>query len=64
MRMPPAAVPSQASAFASAGTERAPPVSAAIAFKPTAVIHGAPKDMPSSANETPATTQEARDSTE
>jgi len=39
---PPAAEPSQASAKASAGTERAPPSSAAIGFSATTVMTGAP----------------------
>jgi tripartite-type tricarboxylate transporter receptor subunit TctC len=58
--MPPAAEPSQTSELASAGTERASPISAAMDFNATAVIHGAPNDMPSSSNEMLATTQEER----
>ena len=58
--MPPAAAPSQASELASDGTERAPPMSAAIAFSPTAVIHGPPNDMPRSASDMLATTHEVR----
>ena len=41
---PPAAEPNQASAKASAGTERALPSSAAIGFSATTVIVGAPHD--------------------
>ena len=62
--MPPTAEPNHASELASAGTERAPPMSAAIDFSPTAVIHGAPNDMPRHVSATLATTQELRVSTE
>jgi hypothetical protein len=58
--MPPAAAPSQHSEPASAGTERASPISAAIDLRPTAVIHGAPNDMPRQASATKATIQDAR----
>ena len=44
MTMPPAPKPIQASELASDGTERRPPVSAAIALSATMVIHGAPND--------------------
>ena len=53
-----------ASDTASDGTCRAPPVSEAISFKPTAVIHGPPNDRPSRISETLATTQEVRVSIE
>ena len=62
--MPPTPVPKNASDTASAGTCRAPPVSAAISFKPTAVIHGPPNDRPSSISDTLATTHEVRVSIE
>ena len=42
--MPPTAAPNQASEQASAGTERAPPSSAAIGFSATTVMTGAPND--------------------
>ena len=53
-----------ASDTASDGTCRAPPVSEAISFNPTAVIHGPPNDRPSRISETLATTQEVRVSIE
>ena len=46
MPMPPSPAPNQASADAKAGTERAPPISAAIGFSATTTIHGAPNDTP------------------
>ena len=58
--MPPAPEQSQASAEASAGTERAPPTSAAISFSATAVIQAAPKAIIMATSATEATTQEAR----
>ena len=61
---PPTAPPNMASDTASDGTCRAPPVSEAISFKPTAVIHGPPNDRPSRISETLATTQEVRVSIE
>ena len=64
IRMPPTPVPKNASDTASAGTCRAPPVSAAISFKPTAVIHGPPNDRPSSISEMLATTHDVRVSIE
>jgi hypothetical protein len=57
---PPNDVPSQASELASDGAERAPPRSAAIAFRPTAVIQSAPKEAASRATDTLATIQEDR----
>src|SRR5262245_6306717 len=57
---PPTEVPSQASALASDGADRAPPRSAAIALRPTAVIQSAPNDSDMSATEMPATTQDDR----
>ena len=42
--MPPTAAPNQASAQASAGTERASPSSAAIGFSATTVMTGAPNE--------------------
>src|SRR5262245_41993561 len=60
--MPPTDEPSQASELASEGAERAPPRSAAMDLRPTAVIHSAPNDSDRSATETEATTQEERDS--
>ena len=43
IRTPPHAEPSQASEKANAGTERAPPSSAAIGFSATTAMPGAPK---------------------
>src|SRR5689334_3724673 len=45
MKMPPAPYPNQLSAIASAGTERRPPVSAAMTLSATTMIHGAPKQI-------------------
>src|SRR5689334_5056272 len=64
IRMPPVPEPSQASALASAGTERAPPASLAMSFSATAVIHAAPNDMPRITRATEATTHEVLVSTE
>src|SRR3954451_8703654 len=64
IRMPPIPEPSQASALASAGTERAPPTSAAISFSATAVIHAAPNDIARNNSATEATAQEVLVSTE
>src|SRR5262245_48471191 len=58
--MPPIPDPNQASAMASAGTERAPPVSAAIGLSATTPIHAAPKDTPRITSERLATIQEVR----
>src|SRR5689334_525749 len=58
------APPNNASDTASDGTCRAPPVSVAISFSPTAVIHGPPNDRPSRISETLATTHEVRVSIE
>src|SRR5205085_9039977 len=60
MATPPTEVPIQASETASDGTERAPPSSAAIGFKPTAAIQSAPNEVASSATDTVATIQEDR----
>src|SRR5262245_50071996 len=60
MRMPPAAVPNQASEPASDGMVRWPPMSAAMAFSPTTTIHGPPNDRPSRATETNAITHDSR----
>src|SRR5436305_8962233 len=64
MMMPPAPEPSQASALASAGTERDPPTSAAMSFSATAVIHAAPNDIARISSATEATAQEVLVSTE
>src|SRR4051812_16049488 len=64
MMMPPMPEPSHASALASAGTERAPPTSAAMSLSATAVIQAAPNDIPRMASATEATVQEALVSTE
>ena len=61
---PPTALPNMDSDTASDGTCRAPPVSDAISFNPTAVIHGPPNDRPSRISDTLATTQEVRVSIE
>src|SRR5829696_3129502 len=45
MAIPPIPDPNQASAAASAGTERASPASAAISLSATVTIHGAPNAM-------------------
>src|SRR5215467_3436642 len=60
MAMPPTDEPSQASELASEGAERAPPRSAAMVLRPTAVIHSAPNESDSSTTETEATIQEER----
>jgi hypothetical protein len=59
MTMPPKPTPNQHSDPASAGVERAPPRSAAIAFSATTAIHGAPNEHAMASKETLATTQEA-----
>src|SRR5215510_10453695 len=58
--MPPIDEPNHASELASDGAERAPPRSAAMGLRPTAVIHSAPNESDSSATETDATIQEER----
>src|SRR5215468_487463 len=58
--MPPTDEPSQASELASDGAERAPPRSAAMVLRPTAVIHSAPNESERSATQTEATIQEER----
>ena len=64
MTMPPAPKPIQASEDANAGTERRPPLSAAIRLSATTAIHGAPNDSARITSTTIATTQEALVSTE
>src|SRR5689334_5297118 len=59
MMMPPVPDPSQASALASDGTERAPSTSAAMSLSATAVIHAAPKAIIKTMSATEATTQES-----
>ena len=56
--MPPRPEPSQASAAASAGTERWLPASAAIALRPTETIHSPPNEKARQASATVATTHE------
>src|SRR3954464_12830659 len=46
MPIPPRPEPNHASAVAKAGTERAPPISAAIGFSATTEIHAAPNETP------------------
>src|SRR5215470_15317198 len=58
--MPPTDEPNHASELASDGAERAPPRSAAMDLRPTAVIHSAPNESDRSATETEATIQEER----
>ncbi len=58
MTMPPAPKPIHASEAARAGTERSPPVSAAIALSATMVIHGAPNDTARITSTTVATIQD------
>jgi len=58
MPMPPSPAPNQASADANAGTERAPPISAAIGFKATTAIQNAPNDTPRITSDRAATTHE------
>ena len=57
--MPPTPEPSQASALASAGIERAPPTSAAMSLSATAVIQAAPNDIIMANSAADATTQDA-----
>src|SRR5712692_883210 len=58
MTMPPAPKPIQASELAKAGTDRRPPVSAAIGLSATTVIHGAPNDSARITSTTVATIQD------
>src|SRR5580658_2267066 len=58
IRMPP--TPTQLSDPASAGVERAPPKSAAMALSDTTATHGAPNEKASVNNATVATIQERR----
>src|SRR6185369_1005005 len=64
MAMPPMPEPNHASAVASAGTERAPPVSAAMGLSATTPIHAAPNDTPRMTSERLATIQDVRVSIE
>ena len=57
--MPPAPDPSQASAQASAGIERAPSTSAAISLSATALIQAEPNAIAMMVSATEATTHEA-----
>ena len=57
--MPPMPEPSQASALASAGTERTPPTSPAMSLSATAVIQAAPNAIIMTTSAAEATTQEA-----
>src|SRR6185503_14213273 len=63
MGMPPKEAPSQASEYASAGTERSPPSSSAIERSPTTVIAGAAKEIAVIANAVTQMTQDPRLST-
>src|SRR6266851_5461903 len=58
MTMPPVPKPIQESEVANEGTERSPPVSAAIVLSATMVIHGAPNDTARITSTTVATTQD------
>src|SRR5712691_10422132 len=58
MTMPPVPKPIHASEVARAGTERSPPVSAAIVLSATMVIHGAPNDTARITSMTVATIQD------
>src|SRR5213080_2112317 len=60
MAMPPIDEPNHASELASDGAERAPPRSAAMDLRPTAVIQSAPNESDRSTTETEATIQEER----
>src|SRR6202008_3047511 len=64
MAMPPMPVPNHARAIASAGTERAPPVSAAMGLSATTPIHAAPNDTPRITSERLPTIHEVRVSME
>src|SRR5215471_1428097 len=59
MRMPPTPEPSQASALASAGTDRTPPTSAAMSLSATAVIQAAPNAINMVISATVATAHDA-----
>src|SRR5690348_2650230 len=58
--MPPRPEPSQASAAASAGTERWLPASAAITLRPTETIHNPPNEKARQMSATVATTHDCR----
>jgi len=64
MRMPPTPEPSQTSAPASAGIERSPLTSAAMALSPTTVIQGAPNATAMTISAPVATTHDFRVSTD
>src|SRR6185437_8518851 len=59
IRMPPTPEPSQASALARAGIDRAPPASAAMSLSATAMIHAAPNAIIIVNSATEATIQES-----
>src|SRR5690242_1592566 len=59
IRMPPTPEPSQASALASAGIERAPPASVAMSLSATAMIQAAPNAIIMMRSATEATIQES-----
>src|ERR1700681_263759 len=63
IRMPPTPTPIQPSEPASAGTDRAPPNSAAIVLSETTATHGAPNENAIVTSAATATTQEAAVST-
>ncbi len=62
INMPPTPEPNHASDPANAGMERVLPISAAIDFRPTVAIKGAPNDMPMQMSEIVAMSQEVRES--
>ena len=62
--MPPVPEPSQASALASAGIERVPPISPAMSLSATAMIQAAPNAIIITRSATEATTQESLVSSE
>src|SRR3954468_12648705 len=62
--MPPMPEPNHASAVASAGTERAPPVSTAIGLSATTPIHAPPNETPRITSERLATIHDVRVSME
>src|SRR2546421_7530740 len=59
-RMPPNAAPNHASEDAKDGTERTPPISAAIGLSATTTIHGAPYDTPRITSDSAAVIHEVR----
>src|SRR4051812_38416413 len=60
MPMPPNAAPNHASEDAKDGTERTPPISAAIGLSATTTIHGAPYDTPRITSDNAAVVHEVR----